>query len=55
MGFLNEWSKNLGGRTDFRAMNLDWGVELLRDEDQLGVHCRQFAPKGAVEARVSID
>lgn len=43
----SEWSGDGDGRIDFRIPAVGWGIEILRDGDRLGEHCRRFVGNGS--------
>jgi hypothetical protein len=46
VGISSEWSRDNGGRVDFRISGPKWGVEILRDGDRLKDHCDRFSRGG---------
>ena len=46
VGISSEWSRDNRGRFDFRILGPKWGVQLLRDGDQLKDHYDRFLPGG---------
>jgi hypothetical protein len=46
VGISSEWSRDKGGRVDFRISGPKWAVEMLRDGDRLKDHCNRFLPGG---------
>jgi len=46
VGISSEWSRDNGGRVDFRISGPKWGVEILRDGDWLKDYCNRFLPGG---------
>ena len=41
-----EWSGSEKGRIDLWFPDVKWGIELLREGDKLGEHCRRFVGNG---------
>jgi hypothetical protein len=48
VGISSEWSRDNGGRVNFRILGPKWGVELLRDgtKNTVDEHYKRFLPKG---------
>ncbi|KAJ5899436.1 hypothetical protein N7495_004180 [Penicillium taxi] len=46
MNVTSEWSSKGKSRIDFRFAQVAWGVELLREGDQIQEHCQRFYPGG---------
>lgn len=42
----SEWTEGSSGRIDFWLPDVKWGIEILRDGDQLGEHCQRFVGNG---------
>lgn len=43
---ISEWSGGGDCRVDFMVKDPGWGIELLREGDRLGEHCRRFVGNG---------
>ncbi|THC95003.1 hypothetical protein EYZ11_005515 [Aspergillus tanneri] len=46
VGISSKWSPQDNGRVDFRIIGPAWGVEVLRDGDQLSEVCDRFQENG---------
>lgn len=47
VGISSEWAGTSEGRIDFQIVDPGWGIELLRDGDQLQEHCGRFSQNGS--------